>query len=92
MSEDDNGVGGDPLTRIAAALERLAPPLAEPPDWTAAPAYVWTGDAARPVARIDAPALALLRGIDAQKALVTQNVARLASGSIRSRKRTSLSI
>jgi predicted AAA+ superfamily ATPase len=68
------------LARIAAALERLAPPAAAPIDWTAGPAYVWTGQAARPVARIEAPALDLLRGIDAQKALVTSNVTRLAAG------------
>jgi predicted AAA+ superfamily ATPase len=70
----------DPLARIAAALERLAPPAAEPTDWTVAPAYVWTGETARAVDRIEAPALDLLRGIDAQKALVTENVARLAAG------------
>jgi predicted AAA+ superfamily ATPase len=70
----------DSLTRIAAALERLAPPAAETTDWTAAPAYVWTGEAARAVERIEAPTLELLRGIDAQKALVTENVARLAAG------------
>jgi predicted AAA+ superfamily ATPase len=68
------------LARIAAALERLAPPAVPPIDWTAAPAYVWTGQTARPVGRIEAPALGLLRGIDAQKALVTGNVARLAAG------------
>lgn len=68
------------LARIAAALERFAPPTPPQIDWTAAPAYVWTGQAARLVARIEAPALDLLRGIDAQKALVTSNVARLAAG------------
>jgi uncharacterized protein len=70
----------DPLARIAAALERLVPPAAEPTDWTDAPAYVWTGEAARAVERIEAPPLDLLRGIDTQKALVTENVARLAAG------------
>ncbi len=71
--------GDEILARIAAALERLAPPAASTVAWTEAPAYVWTGKAARPVARIEAPALDLLRGIDAQKALVTANVARLAA-------------
>jgi predicted AAA+ superfamily ATPase len=70
----------EPLARIAAALERLVPPAVAPTDWSIAPAYVWTGAAAREVARIEAPALDLLRGIDAQKALVTNNVARLAAG------------
>jgi predicted AAA+ superfamily ATPase len=69
----------DELARIAAALERLSPPPAAQADWAAAPAYVWDG-APRAVARIVAPELDLLRGIDAQKALVTANVARLAQG------------
>lgn len=71
---------GDPLARIAGALERLSPPAAPAADWNAHPAYVWDGKAARAVPAIHAPALALLRGIDAQKALVTDNVARLARG------------
>lgn len=70
---------GDPLARIAAALERLVPPTPPVADWLAAPAYVWDGHA-RAVARIVAPELALLRGIDAQKEIVTANVARLAAG------------
>jgi predicted AAA+ superfamily ATPase len=70
----------DPLARIADALDRLAP--AAPPviDWRAAPAYVWSAAGARAVARIEAPALDLLRGIEDQKALVIANVARLAAG------------
>jgi len=71
---------GDALARIAAALERLAPAPGAPIDWTASPAYVWEGGSARAVARIEAPALDLLRGIDAQKATVTANVDRLAAG------------
>lgn len=70
---------GDPLARIAAALERLSPPPRDPADWQTAPAYVWDG-AARSVSRIVAPPLALLKGIDAQKDVVTANVARLAAG------------
>jgi predicted AAA+ superfamily ATPase len=69
----------EPLARIAAALERLSPPIAPAIDWLAAPAYVWTGTA-RPVAALLAPPLALLKGIDAQKAAVTGNVTRLALG------------
>lgn len=70
----------DPLERIARALERLAPGVAEAPDWCASPAYVWDGRTARAVVRIEAPALDQLKGIDRQKALVTQNVARHARG------------
>src|SRR5690606_10815135 len=66
----------DPIARLAAALERLAQTEAAAPDWLAAPAYVWTGEGARPVARIEAPPLARLRGIDRQLHEVAQNVAR----------------
>jgi uncharacterized protein len=71
---------GDPLARIADALERLAPPPAAKVAWTGHPAYVWDGRQARAIDEIVAPPLALLRGIEAQKALVTENVARLAAG------------
>lgn len=70
----------DTLIRIAEALERLAPRHEYPVDWHVAPAYVWDGSSARVVARIEAPALALLRGIDAQKETVVANVTRLAAG------------
>ena len=71
----------DSLERIAAALERVAPAAPAEVDWQAAPAYVWDGASARAVDEIEAPELAQLIGIDRQKALVTDNVARLASGS-----------
>jgi uncharacterized protein len=45
-------------------------------DWLSAPAYVWDGQAARSVARLEAPTLDLLRGIEAQKAIVAANVER----------------
>lgn len=67
------------LARIAAALEQLVPPPAPETDWLSAPAYVWDGKS-RPVAAISAPPLELLRGIDAQKDIVSANVARLAAG------------
>ncbi|AXB75171.1 DUF815 domain-containing protein [Novosphingobium sp. P6W] len=68
------------LTRIAEALERLAPHTADQTDWLAHPAYVWTGSSARGVERLDAPALTLLRGIESQKERVVTNVERLAAG------------
>lgn len=71
---------GKIFARMAAALERLAPPGSAAIEWTSHPAYVWDGDGARPVARIEAPALDLLRGIDAQKEVVATNVARHAAG------------
>jgi predicted AAA+ superfamily ATPase len=68
------------LARIAAALERLAPPPPPPSDWLAHPAYVWEGGQARAVPVLDALPLDALHGIDAQKAAVRANCARLASG------------
>jgi len=65
---------GDALTRMAAALERLSPAPPSATDWLAHPAYVWLGSGARPVTRIEAPPLDLLRGIDSQKAAVTGNM------------------
>lgn len=68
------------LARIVEALDRLAPSASGTTDWLASPAYVWTGQSARPVPVLEAPRLELLRGIDAQKARVTENVLRLAQG------------
>ncbi|MCX7284534.1 MAG: DUF815 domain-containing protein [Novosphingobium sp.] len=68
------------LARIADALERLAPPTVESADWKAFPAYVWSGKSARGIAPLEAPALALMQGIDKQKAAVVENVARLSRG------------
>ncbi len=67
------------LARIAAALEALVGRPMGASDWLAAPAYVWDG-AARPVESIAAPPLDLIKGIDAQKARITDNVARFAAG------------
>ncbi len=70
----------DPLARIAAALERIAPPRPAMPDLRADPAYVWTGDALAP-ARAFAPLpLDRLVGIEAQKTVFTANLSRLAAG------------
>ncbi|MCW1401445.1 ATP-binding protein [Novosphingobium sp. MW5] len=68
------------LERIALALERLAPSARAATDWLACPAYVWDGGSARPVERLEAPALALLRGVDQQKHAVVDNVLRHAAG------------
>lgn len=68
------------LERIAAALERLAPPVAQSADWSGHPAYVWSADGVQRVEAIATTPLETLRGIDQQKAAVTDNLARLASG------------
>jgi hypothetical protein len=71
---------GAVFERIAAALERLVPPLAPATDWTAAPAYLWDGATARPIAALDALPWGTLRGIEQQKHAVLGNLERLASG------------
>ncbi len=70
----------DPLIRIAAALERLAPPPPAAADPLAHPAYVWR-DAVLTAARDFAPLpLPLLHGVDAQKKALFDNLTRLAAG------------
>lgn len=70
----------DPLDRIAAALERLAPPPPVPADPYAHPAYLWEGTALV-AARAFAPVpLDMLTGMDAQKAALLGNLERLAAG------------
>lgn len=69
----------DPLDRIAAALERIAPPVPVEGDPLAHPAYVWR-DGALVAARQFAPLpLDLLLGIDAQKTVLVEDFRRLAA-------------
>jgi predicted AAA+ superfamily ATPase len=68
------------LLRIAAALERIAPAAPGGTDWAAHPAYVWDRAGGRGVPVLAAPELALLRGIEDQKAAVVGNVRRHAEG------------
>ena len=70
----------DALTRIAAALERLSPPPPAAADPLGAPAYVWR-DGVLVAARDFRPLpLAMLHGVDAQKAALFGNLHRLADG------------
>ena len=70
----------DPLQRIAAALERLAPPPPPAGDAAAHPAYLWRGGGLTP-ARAFAPLpLKALLGIDRQKEALLANLQRLAAG------------
>ncbi|WP_336985248.1 DUF815 domain-containing protein [Altererythrobacter aquiaggeris] len=70
---------GDPLARIAAALERIVPPDGLT-DWQGSPAYSWGRRPPREIDRIEAPLLDELLAIDVQKRIVTQNILRLAQG------------
>jgi len=68
------------LARIAAALERIAPPTPAPADLEAHPAYRWDGTIITPVAAFQPVDYALLTGIDAQKEACLENTRRLAKG------------
>ncbi|BBK30897.1 hypothetical protein EDC65_1665 [Stella humosa] len=70
------------LRRIADALERMAPPAAPPVDLKAYDAYVWHADGSRleAVPRVNRVAMTLLRGIDRQADMLTDNTRRFATG------------
>ena len=66
------------LARIAAALERLAPPPAPHADPAAHPAYVWRDGGLAEACVFNPLPLDLLTGIDAQKDALVENARRLA--------------
>ncbi len=72
------------LTRIAAALERLAPPPAAAPDLRAADGFVWEpgagGGTLRPVPEVAAVPIGLLRGVERQRDLLLENTERFSRG------------
>lgn len=70
----------DLLARIAAALERIAPPAPVSADPLAYPAYVWRDHALQPARAFQPLSLDLLEGVDAQKASLLDNMRRLAAG------------
>jgi hypothetical protein len=69
----------DELARIAAALERISPPVPGDADPRLAPAYLWRGEALSEARNFAPLPLDLLTGIDAQKAILLENARRLAS-------------
>ena len=68
--------------RIAAALERMAPPPAEAPDWSVAQAFVWHADPDRlsPVDEVNRVDLSLLHGIDRSRDTLLENTRQFANG------------
>ncbi|MFG1212478.1 ATP-binding protein [Xanthobacter flavus] len=72
----------DLLTRIAGALERLAPPAVPTPDFEAADAFVWHTDPTRfePVPRVNRVEMDLLQGIDRVRDQLVENTERFARG------------
>lgn len=71
-----------PLSRIAAALERLAPPLPVATTLTGADGFVWHADEGglEPVPEINRVPLDLLRGIDRVRDILLDNTRRFARG------------
>ena len=76
------GTGGADLARIAAALERLAPPPAPAPDFTRGDAFMWHPDPDRlePVAQVARVPLDLLKGIDRARDTLLANTLHFARG------------
>jgi predicted AAA+ superfamily ATPase len=70
------------LSRIADALERLAPPAPTKPDFNAAEAFIWRADsgALAAIKRVNRVDLSLLRGIDRVRDLLVENTQRFARG------------
>lgn len=68
------------LTRIAEALERLAPAPPPSADLAALPAYAWDGAAILPVDAFAPVDFDLLSGIDPQKGTLLENSRRHAAG------------
>jgi len=70
------------LTRIAEALERMAPAASPMPDWTQAEAFVWhTGpDRLQPVQRVNRVPIGLLVGVDRARDILLENTRQFASG------------
>ena len=80
MTSDDRA--NEALTRIAEALERMAPAPLAAPDFDAAQAFVWHVDPDRlaPVARVNRVDLALLVGVDRVRDILLGNTRQFARG------------
>src|ERR1700754_1154450 len=76
------GMLSDALTRVAAAVERWAPPAIEAPDLSAAEAFVWNAQAKKldPVAKVNRVEMMLLKGIDRMRDTLQENTERFATG------------
>ncbi|MCB1338816.1 MAG: DUF815 domain-containing protein, partial [Maritimibacter sp.] len=70
------------LTRIAEALERIAPAPLAPPDFSAAEAFVWhvEPDRLSPVPRVARVDIALLVGVDRARDTLIANTRQFARG------------
>ncbi|MBX3518487.1 MAG: ATP-binding protein [Xanthobacteraceae bacterium] len=76
------GMLADALSRVAAAVERWAPPAIETPDFSAAEAFIWNAQTKRldPVAKVNRVEMMLLKGIDRMRDTLVENTERFAKG------------
>jgi len=70
------------LTRIAEALERMAPAASPMPDWSQADAFVWHTEPDRliPVAHVNRVPIGLLVGVDRARDILLENTRQFAQG------------
>lgn len=70
------------LTRIADALDRLAPPAPAASDIHAADGFIWNADQSRldPVKKINRVDMHLLKGVELQRKTLLENTKRFAEG------------
>src|SRR5579885_3808480 len=70
------------LSRVAEALDRVAPPAPASADMDAAEAYIWhaAGRRLEAVPRVNRVDIDLLKGVDSQKATLLENTRRFANG------------
>jgi len=77
-----SGGAPDVASQIAAALDRLAPPVPTAPDFAAADAFAWHPDGRKltPVAHVNRVDMSLLKGIDRVRDMLVENTERFARG------------
>ncbi len=76
------GLLANAFDRIAAALDRMAPPTGGKPDFAAADAFIWHADGKRlePVTHVNRVEMRLLKGIDRMRDTLVENTERFAKG------------
>jgi hypothetical protein len=82
LAQPQQAPAREAVLRIAAALDRLAPPAPRAVDFEAADAFIWHPAARRlaPVVRVNRVEMSLLKGIDRVRDLLLENTKRFARG------------
>jgi uncharacterized protein len=76
------GLLANAFDRIAATLDRMAPPASAKPDFAVADAFVWHAEGKRlePVTHVNRVEMRLLKGIDRMRDTLLENTERFAKG------------